>query len=375
MPAHPRPVSVADVVSAVDARVPFSKAGGWDPVGLQLGDPAASVESVAVCHEVTRHIVDMVNAENIDLLVSYHPLLFAPTTRIVSGRGPAGRAADLLRHQVSLLVVHTAFDVAPGGVADALADALGLGDVTAFGPSYGTDTVKVVTFVPQEERDTVVAAMAAAGAGTIGHYRDAAFTVVGEGSFTASAAATPVVGEPGQHTTSSEIRVEMVASARSVDRVVGALVAAHPYEEPAYDVFDHRGNAGFIGRRGTMSTPIDLGRFGAFVADQLDAAPRIAGDPSRPVSGVSVIPGSGRSHLSAAEPTDVIVTGDIGHHDARAATDRGQAIVDPGHAPTERPGVARLYSLVHEVATAFGQVVVHDLTKTDSDPWSHAWRR
>ncbi len=62
---------------------------------------------------------------------------------------------------------------------------------------------------------------------------------------------------------------------------------------------------------------------------------------------------------------DVLVTGDVKHHEARAALDGGLAIIDAGHAATERPGLASLYAAA---VRAFGETV--DLTGFDCDPWT-----
>ena len=80
----------------------------------------------------------------------------------------------------------------------------------------------------------------------------------------------------------------------------------------------------------------------------------------------AVVPGSGGDFLTSAADAaaDVIVTGDVGHHRVRAALDRGLAVIDPGHIPTERPGLARLYAAVSEVAPE-----VRDLRELDADPW------
>lgn len=125
--------TVATIVSSLAERTRPEYAAVWDPVGLQLGDPAMDVDRVAVCHEVSEDVVARVEAEPVDLVVTYHPLLFDPVNRIVAGLSPVGRAHRLLRAGVSLLVIHTDFDAAPGGTADALASALGLRDVTPFG--------------------------------------------------------------------------------------------------------------------------------------------------------------------------------------------------------------------------------------------------
>lgn len=83
-----------------------------------------------------------------------------------------------------------------------------------------------------------------------------------------------------------------------------------------------------------------------------------------------MIPGSGGSFLTgaAAVGADVLVTGDVGHHQVREAVDRGLTVIDPGHASTERPGMAMLVRLAEEVATAVGLDLL-DLTSLDPTPW------
>ena len=125
--------TVADIVAELATRTRPENAAAWDPVGLQLGDAGAGVSTVAVCHEVTEAVVAAVEESPVDLLVSYHPLLFAPTRRIVAGRSPEARAFRLIRAGTALLVAHTDFDAAPGGAADSLASALGLSGVEPFG--------------------------------------------------------------------------------------------------------------------------------------------------------------------------------------------------------------------------------------------------
>jgi dinuclear metal center YbgI/SA1388 family protein len=125
--------TVARIVSALAERTRPQDAADWDPVGLQLGDPAAEVERAAVCHEVTEEVVSALEADPVDLLVTYHPLLFDPINRVLAGRSAEARAYRLLRADVNLLVVHTDFDAAPGGTADALAAKLQLRDITPFG--------------------------------------------------------------------------------------------------------------------------------------------------------------------------------------------------------------------------------------------------
>ena len=157
----------------------------------------------------------------------------------------------------------------------------------------------------------------------------------------------------------------MVTPESRVDAVVAALAAAHPYEEPAFDVVPIRGNAGFVGRIGSLSAPESLEDFAALVGSELGGVVRMSRGGTDPVRIVAVVPGSGSSLIGpASSSADAIVTGDVGHHSAREAADHGLSVVDPGHAATERPGVSALYAAVSALGPATA-----DLSPLDHGPW------
>lgn len=124
---------VRDLTDALAERTRPENAASWDPVGLQLGDPEASVGCVGVCHEVNEEVVEALERKGVDLLVTYHPLLFEPTNRLLAGRSAEARAFRLVSMGVNLLVTHTDFDMASGGTADALASTLKLRKPEPFG--------------------------------------------------------------------------------------------------------------------------------------------------------------------------------------------------------------------------------------------------
>ena len=94
--------------------------------------------------------------------------------------------------------------------------------------------------------------------------------------------------------------------------------------------------------------------------------PRWAGDPDEVLERVAVVPGSGGefSAQARARGAQVLVTGDVSHHAARAALESGLAIVDPGHAASERPGLLRLVEQVGSMG-----VETRSLLDCDPDPW------
>jgi dinuclear metal center YbgI/SA1388 family protein len=128
-----RVIKLADLASHLAERTRPDLAAAWDPVGLQIGDPTYRVARVGVCHEVTEDVVIAAIAAPVDLLITYHPLLFVPTNRLVGGRSPEARAYRLIQASIAVLVTHTDFDAAPGGTADALAKLFNLRDIEPFG--------------------------------------------------------------------------------------------------------------------------------------------------------------------------------------------------------------------------------------------------
>ncbi len=251
---------ISDLLEALDDRVDLSRAASWDPVGLQVGGYQRTVGEVGVCHEVSDQVLTEVERLGIDTLVSYHPLLFTPTSSFLEGSSAEGRALRLGAAGVSLIVVHTAFDAAAGGSAESLATAIGVSVEGRFG-------------------------------------------------------------------------------------------------------CDDETQESCIGRFGTID-PTILSEFGEKVEQRLGSPVQVAGERSRHIESVAVVPGSGGSFIEeASQRADVLVTGDMKHHDVVTALDLGLSIVDAGHIPSERPGVEALYSLVLALSDSVHKIVA------DPNPW------
>jgi hypothetical protein len=97
---------------------------------------------------------------------------------------------------------------------------------------------KLVVFVPREALDAVRAALFAAGAGRIGDYERCSWYTQGTGTFRGGEGTSPSVGEAGREQRVAELRLETVFPAERQDEVVAALRGAHPYEEPAFDIYE-----------------------------------------------------------------------------------------------------------------------------------------
>ncbi len=92
-------------------------------------------------------------------------------------------------------------------------------------------------FVPEDSLDATRSAVFEAGAGRIGEYERCSWYAAGTGTFLGGAGTDPAVGERGVEERVPELRVETVVPGEALEAVVAALRDAHPYEEPAYDLY------------------------------------------------------------------------------------------------------------------------------------------
>jgi hypothetical protein len=97
---------------------------------------------------------------------------------------------------------------------------------------------KLIVFVPREALDDVRDALFAAGAGRIGNYERCSWYTQGTGTFLGGAGSSPNVGEAGREERVAELRLETVFPTGLQDEVIAALREAHPYEEPAFDIYE-----------------------------------------------------------------------------------------------------------------------------------------
>ncbi|MCW2816842.1 MAG: hypothetical protein JWN84_4297 [Nocardioides sp.] len=367
-----------DVVDLVHSWYPPHTADGWDAVGLVWGDPAQDVKKVMLAVDVTAEVAAAAAEWGADLLVVHHPLFlkgvhgFAATT-------PKGRTlATLVKAGCALLTAHTNADQAVGGVSEALATALGVVDQAPITPATGDAVDKLTTYVPVDAAAVVRAALAEAGAGTIGDYDFASFTSSGQGRFRPLDGADPAVGTVGEIAEVEELRVEVVLPRSRRRDVVAALKAAHPYEEPAYDVVEVAGGldgttgAPGTGRIGTI-TPMTLEEFAGVVAEALPTTHhgvRVAGDPQRRIRRVAVCGGAGDFLLDAVLRTDadVYVTSDLRHHPASEFVEKGgPALVDVAHWAAESTWLPVLSA---RLLDELGDAVQTRVSGVVTDPWT-----
>src|SRR6201996_8735025 len=289
------------VIEALDEAYPPGLAQSWDSVGLVCGDPDDTLSSVTIAVDATAAVVDAVPDGG--LLLAHHPLLLRGVDSVSAATAKGALVHRMIRTGRSLFTAHTNADSASPGVSDALAHALGLTVEAVLEPvPAAAELDKGVIYVPRENAEAVRAAVFDAGAGHIGDYSHCSWSVNGIGQFLPHDGATPAVGSVGTVERVDEDRFEVVAPARARAAVLAAMRAAHPYEEPAFDIFalvPPPGDTG-LGRIGLLPQPESLRAFVSRVGAALPQTSwgvRAAGDPDMLVSRVAGCGGAGGSLL------------------------------------------------------------------------------
>ncbi len=339
--------TITAIQHVLEQLAPTALAESWDNVGLLLGDAAAPVTTVMVALDTSTEVLDQMAQAGAELLVTHHPLIFSGVKRLVEDGGTGSLLCRMIREGRGLFALHTNLDSAPDGLNQYVAEMLGLQAMRPLAPSGVQPLLKLVVYVPETHIEAVRTAMGQAGAGHIGHYRECTFSVAGTGTFQPEEGATPFIGHPGMLERVPEIRLETVTPRALLPRVLQAMLAQHPYEEVAYDVFSLQNpwpGAG-LGRIGTLDTPTTGVDFLQAVRDTLHA-PRAAliGDPARKIRTVALCTGAGGDFLDDAlhAGAELYLTGEVKHHQALLAREHGIALIEAGHFATERPAVALL---------------------------------
>ena len=370
---HESALTLRQVIDALEVIAPKHLAADWDNVGLLAGDADASCRHALLTIDMTPAVLDEARSINAELIVAYHPPIFRPIHSLrAQSTGTDALVFRAVANGQAIYSMHTALDAAIGGTNDVLAELCGLSDVQPFedAPAPGSQS-KVVVFVPTGDLARVADALFAAGAGRIGQYTECSFSGPGTGTFFGSDATSPTIGQPGRRESVDEHRLEVICPNENLSAVVQAVRQAHSYEEPALDIYPLTSpptpGVG-MGRVGRLSPGTTLGSLVRDLTAKLQlAGVEVIGDETVPLSTAAVCAGSaGRLPLESkrSREADVIVTGELSHHDRLLFARGGRSVILLGHCNSERPVLSRVKQ---RLATLLPDLTVNVAT-TDSPP-------
>ncbi len=342
---------VKEIATALEMFAPLPLQDGFDNAGLQIGLTEAEVTGVLLCLDVTEQVIEEAVASGLNLIVSHHPLIFKPI-KSITGRNSVERCIiKALSNNITIYSAHTNLDNVQGGVNYRIADKLGLTNVRILQPKENS-LLKLVTYVPIEQADAVRKALFAAGCGAIGNYDNCSYNLEGTGTFRAGESCNPFCGTVGEIHHEKEIRIETILPAYIKNRVIEALIKAHPYEEPAYDIFPLMNDWTTAGSGvvGELKEEVDEKEFLTTIKEIFTAGSvRHTALRGKKIKRVALCGGAGASFAGAAlaSGADIFVTGEARYHDLFDNTEKMMyAII--GHYESEQYTTDILKGIIKE---------------------------
>ena len=291
----------------------------FDNAGLQIGLTDAEVTGVLLCLDVTEAVVDEAIASGCNFIVSHHPVIFKPLKRITGSNYVERCIMKALANGIAIYSAHTNIDNAPGGVNYRIASKLGLQNVRILLPKEDS-LLKLAVYVPVSHADVVRDALFAAGCGKIGNYGSCSYNLNGFGTFKAEDGCNPFCGNIGEVHREEEVRIETVMPSYIKSRVIRALIEAHPYEEPAYDIYPLKNSWGSVGTGviGELAEERDELEFMQEIKEKFNVG-CVRHTPllGRKIKSVALCGGAGGSFAQAAlgAGADIYITGEARYHD------------------------------------------------------------
>ncbi|MDR1585748.1 MAG: Nif3-like dinuclear metal center hexameric protein [Prevotellaceae bacterium] len=331
-------MTVKDICDIIEEFAPIALCESYDNAGLLVGDGQAEISGVLISIDVTEAVLDEAIQKGCNMIVSHHPLIFGGLKRLTGSNEAQRCAAKAIRNNVAIYAAHTNIDSVLQGVSGRMAEKIGLVNTRVLRAK--TDILlKLAVFAPLAHAGKVRQALFDAGAGRIGNYDSCSYNIEGKGSFRAGEGTNPFVGNKNEIHTEAETRIEVVLPAYLKDKVIRALLQAHPYEEAAYDIYPLKNEwqqAG-LGIAGDLPRPEREEDFLRRIKKLFSAGiVRHTALRGKEIKRVALCGGAGSAFLpdAIASEADIYISGDFKYHEFFNAENK-IIIADIGHFESE----------------------------------------
>jgi len=333
-------MKTGNVIKYLEQWAPPGAAWEKDNIGVQIGSRNRNISKIFLCLELTEKALKEALDKNCNFIITHHPFIFAPLKRIDTENHQSHLIETLIKNNITLFSAHTNLDFTKEGVSYTLAEVLELKNIH-FLENEKANQFKLVVFAPEKYAQKVAGAMYDAGAGQIGEYNKCGFHISGKGTFEGNKNSNPFIGKVETFETIDETRLETLVDAWKLNKVISAMFANHPYEEPAYDIYkldNYNVNYGY-GALGELEKSLSQNKFLELVCNKLKTGnvKYCKGKKSK-IKKVAVCGGSGADMISSAisNRADAYITADIKYHSFHDA--EGEILlIDAGHYETEVP--------------------------------------
>ena len=228
-------MTVKEVIYVLNKRIPLAQAENYDNVGLLCGSVDREVTGILVCHDALENVVDEAIANNLNLIVTFHPIIFSGLKSITGKNYVEKAVLKAIENKIAIYAIHTALDNDYFGVNYRICQELGLKNQKVLMPKMQS-LHKLEVFVPQEFSEQLKNVLFEAGAGNVGFYDECSFALPGSGTFRPIEGSNPFSGTKNIREKSDEVMISVIYESYKNNQILQAMKAAHPYEEVGYQI-------------------------------------------------------------------------------------------------------------------------------------------
>ena len=343
-------MQIKNIVDYFEEIAPSALQEDYDNAGLIVGNYNDNVTGILISIDVTEEVVQEAIGLGVNLIIAHHPIVFSGLKRFNGSNYVERTVIKAIKNDVAILSVHTNIDsVIYNGVNTKICDKIGLTNTHILKPAK-SKLHKLVVFAPSDYSGKIRNAIFNAGAGQIGNYDSCSFNSSGTGTFKAGENTNPFVGDKNVLHNEPEVKIETVVPSHLVNRAVKALIAAHPYEEPAYDIYpiDNEWKQVGEGMVGDLPEAIDGMVFLKSIKQIFNVgAIKYTHIGNKKIKKVAVCGGAGSFLLKDAikSGADIFITGDFKYHQFFDAENQ-IIIADIGHFESEQFTKELFYDLL-----------------------------
>ena len=332
-------MQIKDVTNYIEQLAPLSYAEDFDNVGLLIGNYSTEVTGVLVTLDTLEETVDEAIANNCNLIVSFHPIVFSGLKKINGNNYVERVVLKAIQNNIAIYATHTALDNVNNGVSAKMGEVLGLKNMKTLIPKKGI-IKKLTTYVPSQNADNLRNKLFEAGAGNIGNYDNCSFNTEGKGSYKGNENSNPTIGKKGELMFEKETCITVTFDSFLEGKILSVLFKNHPYEEVAYEIItlDNQNQHVGMGMIGELPSAMNEKDFLLFVKETFKTGcVRHSELLDKPIKKVAVLGGSGSFAIKNAmrAGADAYISADFKYHEFFKAEKR-ILLADVGHYESEQ---------------------------------------
>ena len=358
---------VQELLKTLEQWAPTAYAEDFDNVGLLIGNSQSKCSGVMITLDCTEAVINEAIADNCNVIISFHPILFSGLKKITGANYVERVAIKAIEHKISIIALHTRLDNHPDGVSNILCKRLKIKKSQVLIPKKD-NLKKLVVYVPENYTEAILESLHKAGAGNLENYKECSFLLEGTGRFMGIDKSNPHIGKPSEKISLKEIQINVVFESHLYHDIQKALREAHPYETIAYEVYSLINSFSEVGmgRIGSLKKEMDLSSFLNFVKKQLNSKViRHSPPTNKLIKKVAVLGGSGSFAIEDAkrQGADAFITADLKYHQFYQG-EKSLLLVDVGHYESEQYIKNLIFDYLTEKLPSFAFV----LSRTKTNP-------